>query len=237
MTPDLPTSRWLRRARWAVALVAIGCCAVAVIWVYRAAMKGDVLAALAGAVFCLGIIALDVAAAALFRLGGLTMRCIRRMEQLDARLSALEFTLERKDRTVGLIANENTEAASLVAATLKADIFPRLWAVDDNRANEDRAPDGERPTVREDAPNIADSHDGQDELDRLVHREMHRLRGEFADLVRGGDYAGALRTGERIATLFPDSTLAREFNSIRRHLSSRASAAGQVPADERASAV
>ncbi len=237
MTPDLPTSRWLRRARWAVAIIAVGCCAVAVIWVYRAAMKGDVLTALAGAGFCLGIIALDVAAAALFRLGGLTMRCIRRMEQLDARLSALEFNLERKDRTLDLIADENTEASSLIAATLEAETFPRLSAANDNRANEGRAPDGDRLTGRQDAPNTADSHDGQEELDRLVHREMNRLRDEFADLVRAGNYAGALRTGERIATLFPDSTLAREFNSIRRHISSRASAPGQMPADERASAI
>ncbi|HUU85801.1 MAG TPA: hypothetical protein VM243_20075, partial [Phycisphaerae bacterium] len=62
MPSDAPTRRWLQQARWAAVIVALLCCAVGLIWVYRSAMVGDVFGALAGAGLCLGIIALDVLA-------------------------------------------------------------------------------------------------------------------------------------------------------------------------------
>lgn len=235
MGVEVPTSRWLHRARWAAALVAIACCVVGVIWVYRAATAGDVFGALAGAGLCLGIIALDALAAGVFRLGALILRCTRRMEELDARLSAFELAADRAARAVDLVADENMEAASLTAASLEGGMFPRLSAVDD--AEDGHVSEDGAPAETGAAEPIPGSNDGQQELDRLVRLEMNRLRDEFAGQVRSGDYAGALRTGERIATLFPESTLAREFASIREPLQRRASAVGRGQADERASAV
>ena len=233
MGVDVPTSRWLHRARWAAALVAIACCVVGVIWVYRAATAGDVFGALAGAGLCLGIIALDALAAAVFRLGALILRCTRRMEELDARLSAFELAADRTARAVNLVTDENMEAASLAAASLDRDMFPRLSAVDDDE-EETHVSEDRPPAETGAAEPIPASNDGQQELDRLVHLEMNRLRDEFGGQVRSGDYAGALRTGERIATLFPDSTLAREFESVREPLTRRAAA---PPADKPAEAV
>ena len=237
MGPDVPANRWLRRGRWAVALVAIGCCTAGLIWVYRAATAGDVLGAAAAAGLCLAIIALDALVAAAFRLGGLTVRCVQQVERLEARLTTLELTADRAGHMMSLVTDENVEAASLVAATLGRDTFPRLSAVNEHPDQEEAA-SGDHPPAESDAaePIIASS-DGQQELDRLVHREMNRLRDEFADRVRGGDYAGALRTGERIATLFPDSALAREFESIRAPLARRAAAVRSRRADEPAEAV
>lgn len=234
MGPDVPANRWLRRGRWAAALVAIACCAAGVIWVYRAATAGDALGAVAAAGLCLGIVTLGALVAAAFRLGGLTLRCMRQVERLEARLTALELSVERTSRAMDLVIDENVDAASLVAATLERDTFPRLSAANDHQDHEEAVAEDHAPAEPAAAQPIGASSDGQQELDRLVHREMNRLRDEFADRVRGGDYAGALGTGERIATLFPDSALAREFESIRQHLQRRALTSS---ADERASAV
>jgi hypothetical protein len=234
MGSDVPANRWLRRGRWAAALAAIACCTTGLIWVYRAATTGDVLGAVAVAGLCLGIVALGALAAFAFRLGGSTLRCMRQVERLEARLTALERSAERSSRTMDLVTDENVGAASLAAATLERDSFPRLSAANDHQDQEEAVSVDHAPTGPETAELSAVSNDGQQELDRLVHREMNRLRNEFADRVRGGDYAGALRTGERIATLFPDSALAREFESIRQHLQRRALTSS---ADERASAV
>ena len=126
-------------------------------------------------------------------------------------------------------------AGGLVTEPLGRDTFLRLSPTEDDEERE-ASPDSP-PGGPSSAEPIPASNDGQRELDRLVHLEMNRLRAEFAGQVRGGDYAGALRTGERIATLFPESTLAREFDSIREPLQRRAAAVHQRQADERASAV
>jgi hypothetical protein len=237
MGPDVPANRWLRRGRWAAALVAIACCTAGSIWIYRSATVGDVLGAAAAAGLCLGIVALGALAVAAFRLGGLTLRCMRQAERLEARLTALELSTERTSRTMDLVTDENVDAASLAAATLERDTFPRLSAAIDHQDQEKAVLEDHAPAEPGAAEPTAASSDGQQELDRLVHREMKRLRDEFADLVRGRDYAGALHTGERIATLFPDSALAREFESIRAPLARRAAAIGSRRADESAEAV
>jgi len=197
-------------------------------------MVGDVFGALAGAGLCLGIIALDVLAAAVLRLGGLTLRSARQLERLEARVTTLELAADRTARAVDLVTDENFRAASLAAALLERDTFPRLSTAVDDDEEDHNAGDEPPPASDEPLPQLGD---GQRELDRLVRRELNRLRNEFGRQVRDGDYAGALGTGRRIATLFPDSTLAREFESIREPLQRRAAAAHQQQTDERASAV
>ena len=222
------TTPWLRRARWAVGLAALACAGVGLLWVYRSVLAGDVVGALAGAGLCLGVLALELAAGALLRLGGLVLRCAQRLDAIENHVAALEASIDALENALGLPVDltevGSGDAERLVAARIERDAFPRLVQ-----------PSGGPPRPDTDVPAEAEptgsTITGQRELDRLVGKEMERLRAEFGELVREEDFAGALRTGERIETLFPDSVLARQFNSIRPHLLRRASGADpQKPA-------
>lgn len=224
MTPEPVTTPWLRRVRWAVALAAVACLAAGLIWVYRSAMAGEVLKAVAGAAFCLSVIALDCAAGAVLRLGGVMLRCARRLDNLESRMASVEVTLDAFTEAPDLAPVDRHKAEALVAARLDQDAFPRLIN------------SGDEQTLEERGAEVASSPAtaGQRRLEQLARREMVRLRDEFAGFVRNGDYAAALATGERIVTLFPESELAAQFQSIREHLLRRASS---VSPDEHASVI
>ena len=224
------TTPWLRRARWAVGLAAAACVGLGLHWVYRAALAGDVSEALAGTALCLGVLALDYAAAAVLRMGGLVLRSIQRIENIEHRLSALEVSIDALEHTaarpVDLTGVGTGDATSLVAAQVDRDVFPRLAPELTDHTGQHAAQPA--PPKAPGAPDAAAaSIASQRELDQLVRREMDRLRAEFAELVRQEDYAAALRTGQRIETLFPDSALAEQFQSIQPHLLRRA--AGDAP--------
>ena len=217
-TPPAGTP-WLRWARRASLLAAIAWAGLGVVWVYRSAMRGDVLGAAAGAGLCLAVIILDCVAASVLRLGRIVLRAARRVEELDTRLNNLEATIDAQLEMADLATAGRGDPSALVAASLDEDTFPRLLA------GEDPEPSIARPSQ----PLPAER-----ELELLVRDEMNRLRDEFVGAVRGRNYAAALRTGERIASLFPESRLAEEFELIREHLQKRA--AGYTPGD-RASVV
>ena len=227
------TTPWLRRARWAVGLAAAACVGLGLHWVYRAALAGDVSGALAGTALCLGVLALDYAAAAVLRMGGLVLRSIQRIENIEHRLSALEVSIDALEHTaarpVDLTGVGTGDATSLVAAQVDRDVFPRLAPEPTDHTGKHAAqPASPKAPDAPGAPDAAAaSIASQRELDQLVRREMDRLRAEFAELVRQEDYAAALRTGQRIETLFPDSALAEQFQSIQPHLLRRA--AGDTP--------
>lgn len=189
-----------------MALAALAGAFVALCWVYRAAMAGDVLSAFAGAALCLGVLAFDMMGGAMLRMGSIVMRCAHRIDSIEGRLAEIELAIDQLDdsviRNVDLSAGGD-HADQLVAANVAAsDAFPRLV----------------RPQNEQGTGNDA----GQRELNHMVRQELERLQAEFATLVRKGDYAAALHTGERLATLFPDSALSREFDAIRGHLMRRA---------------
>jgi hypothetical protein len=224
--PEPATTPWLRRARWAVAVAAVACLAAGLIWVYRCAVAGKVLEGVAGGALCLGVIALDRAAGAVLRLAGLVLRCARRLDSLESRLAAMEVALEADTESADWAAIGKENAEALIAARLDRDTFPRLVnsASRDGRATEAHRPDSAAAKVTA----------SQRQLEELARRELVRLRNEFADQVRKGDYAAAMRTGERIVALFPESDLATQFQTLRKHLLRRAS--GAAP-DEHASVV
>ena len=224
MAPEPATTPWLRRARWAVALAAIACLAAGLIWTYRSAMAGEVLEAVAGAAFCLSVIALACAAGAVLRLGGVMLRCAGRLDGLETRVASLEVTLDAFAEGPDLAAVDRQKAEALVAARLDRDAFPRLVSGQDEQTLEKRGPHG--------APSPVTA--GQRRLEQLARREMVRLRDQFGGFVRSGDYAAALGTGERIVSLFPESDLAAQFKAIRQHLLHRASGASP---DEHASVI
>jgi len=60
--------------------------------------------------------------------------------------------------------------------------------------------------------------------DRLA--DAAALRDEFAALVRSARFAAAIRKGEEIVALVPDSRMAHDFNLLRPHLEARAAEAG-----------
>lgn len=205
MSTNPSTTPWLRSARWAAIVAGVAWAAVGLVWVYKAAVSGNVLGAVAGAGLCVAVIILDCVAAAILRLGGIVLRSARRIEAMESRLTNLELALAEQEETVNLSEAGSGDPSALVAANLDEDAFPRLLS-EAAEAPADAAPP---PTVSK-------------ELEQLVMAEMGRLREEFALLVQQGDFSGALQTGERIATLFPDSNLASEYLSIREHLQRRA---------------
>ncbi len=213
-----PNTPWLRRMRWtarATALLAVGW---GLVWVYRSALAGDVSAALAGAGLCLAGLVLEVVSAAVSRLGSLALRSSRRTDALEARLARLSLAMEELDDSVigeMDLMEGGDHVDELVAAHLDQPMFPRLVAGADS--------------------DVAALQTEQQELERLVRRELERLQGQFASLVRSGEYAAALQAGDRIVALFPNSSLAQEFQSVRSHLTRRALDEG--PEDESASAI
>ncbi|MCP4247716.1 MAG: hypothetical protein GY778_11765 [bacterium] len=240
---ELATTAWLRRARWAVAAAALICVAAGLIWVYRAALVGDVMGAASGAAICLGVIVLDYCAAGVLRLGGKVLRNTRRLDETQRRLEELARSVDAGNEAafVAAVGRENVEA--LVAARLDRDAFPRLVSFDRGHPVTQQSPaepkDRSAPTADADSapaesvdptdsaanPEPVADEDaleaGDAELERLVHKEMLRLRDEFGQFVRAGDYASALTTGDRIVALFPDSPLAADFRAIRMHLQRR----------------
>jgi len=74
-------------------------------------------------------------------------------------------------------------------------------------------------------------------LDALTDRVAGRLRDEFAALVRREDYRAALRKGDEIAALLPESRMCRDFESLRPHLEARAADAGAHPSSSGDTAV
>ncbi len=68
------------------------------------------------------------------------------------------------------------------------------------------------------------------QLEELSMKTERSLRATFVQSVRRGDYNGALAIGEQITRLFPDQTIAREFQEIEPHLRRRAQEAWAVAA-------
>jgi hypothetical protein len=54
-----------------------------------------------------------------------------------------------------------------------------------------------------------------DQLAQLSESTKNALRDRFADHVRAGELGGAIEAGERLRELFPDSTLADEYNRLK----------------------
>jgi hypothetical protein len=72
--------------------------------------------------------------------------------------------------------------------------------------------------------------DFQREFDRLVERVEGDLRRRFAEMVRDGDYPGAIAVGREIITRLPESPIAHDYRRIEPHLIRRSAAAAQVGA-------
>ena len=224
MIPEPATTPWLRRARWAVVLATVACLAAGLIWIYRSAMEGQVLQAVAGAALCLGVIALDFAAGAVLRLGGAVLRCAGRLDGLETRVASIEATVDALTETADAAAVGRENAESLVAARVDRDAFPRLVNGQEHATAQKQQWPGR----------VSAATAGQRQLEDLARREMLRLRDEFAEFVRRGDYAAAVSTGQRIEALFPQSDLAAQFRALREHLVQRVSGS---PPDGHASVI
>ncbi len=213
------TTPWLRRARWAVGLGAIACVPVGLSWVYNSAIQRDIAGAIAGAGLCLGVLALEFMAGSLLRMGGMVLRSVRRIESMETRLTDLETAIAELDDSIIQTTDLTTagdRAHELIAGYTDRPPFPRLATPTDGEADRQQLA---KPPIRGTATTLLDS---QHQLDALVQAEMEELRSDFATRFRQGDFAGAVRIGERIVTLFPDSVLADEFKRIRVHLLRRA---------------
>ena len=68
---------------------------------------------------------------------------------------------------------------------------------------------------------------------RLKEEQSRTLREEFASLVRNRDFKTAMRKGEEIVDLFPDSRMTADYKSILRHLQRREQQAESAAADAR----
>ena len=95
------------------------------------------------------------------------------------------------------------------------------------------------PTCRTLLPTLSTGADPEtiaaltSEMEELADRIEDSLRTAFADCVRQKDYAAALATGQKIATLLPDRPIATEFAHLKPHLDLRIEGAAEntPPAD------
>lgn len=72
----------------------------------------------------------------------------------------------------------------------------------------------------------------QARVDALAADTAHQLRDEFAALVRAERFTDALRKGEEIVELVPDSRMSHDFAIIRPHLEARAADSASPPPAE-----
>lgn len=61
-------------------------------------------------------------------------------------------------------------------------------------------------------------------LDALTARVAEELRNQFVAMIQAEQFSAALRTGEEIVRVLPDSRMRRDFEAIRPHLEARAAA-------------
>ena len=73
----------------------------------------------------------------------------------------------------------------------------------------------------------------EEQLARLKEEKSRTLREEFASLVRNRDFKTAMRKGEEIVELFPDSRMTVDYKSILPHLQRRERQAESASADAR----
>lgn len=236
---------WLRRADIAVhaflyvsALAGLG-------FVLYAASAGEGLAALGGGLVTLAGVIVGLIGLTLVRCGVALLARTDRIEHLLLTLEAMESTRASHDELVNIARGAGGNAESLVAANVPADGFPRLAGVDlpegpgeapePATAHTHGCSDQERQWQRAiEAGDVIGCRKAlatlravlvpervaslEQALATLSRTQAVQLREDFAERVRSQDYAGALTTGDRLATLFPDSGLARDFEAVRPRL-------------------
>ncbi|MFH0980066.1 MAG: hypothetical protein V2A79_00820 [Planctomycetota bacterium] len=190
---------WMRNAHIAVYSFMSVCALSGLSYVFYAAFGGQVVRAIAGAVVATGGVAVGFLALAAVRFGAMLVARTERIELLVSRLEALEQAMEVQGVAVDLARAGAGDPEKLVAASVGGDGFPRL--------------------VRPETPAPPQPSEEREERLRAMRRaKALQLREDFARLVRSRDYEGALSAGAQMVELFPESAMAREFQTLRPRL-------------------
>ena len=238
------TVAWMRNAQMALYLFMAVAALSGLTYLFAAAFAGQVLRAIVGALVAVGGVAAGLMGLTALRFAVLMAARTRPLDQVVARVTALESAVEHQVVTVDLARGNAEPPDKLVAANVELDAFPRLVRPDpaDLPAEPGASPQPvEGPTPDERrwqaayqngdiaacrrtlvtlrtvlAPErVAAMEDG---LHALSQAKAFQLREEFARLIRAHDYAAALTTGEQIAALFPESAMTREYEALRPQL-------------------
>ncbi len=238
----------MRNAHIAVYAFMSVCALSGLCYMFYSAFAGQVFPAIAGALVAIGGVTVGCLALAAVRFGAVLVVRTERTEHLVARVEALENALEAQGVTVDLSRAGAGDPEKLVAANVPGDGFPRLVRPEPGKppaeptavsAHEDGRCSREEYhwQVAYQNGDLAACRRALDHLRELLEperitpleeglRAMSRtkavqLREDFAGMVRSRDYEAALMTGWRIAELFPDSAMAREFMTLRPRLVER----------------
>ncbi len=242
---------WVRNARVAAYVFMSVSALSGLAYLFYSACVGQVFRAIAGACIALGGVAVGSWALAAARLGTLLAARLEGNESFASRVEALENALQKQGVLVDLMPVSASDPQKLVAANLQRDGFPRLVRPGPIEPPTKPTPPPpqtvERPVPEEQRWQAADQNADlaacrrtletlrgvldperitslEEGLRAMSRAKAARLREGFAAMVRARNYAGALAVGEQIATLFPDSAMARQFATLRPRLAELAQA-------------
>lgn len=138
------------------------------------------------------------------------IEAIEEIRSLHERLDMLESTVELHSAQAGLSATLVDDLSALVAGKLQQARYPRIVSDED---------EGEPDLTEAESAERAEAI--EEETAAVASRDPVVLRAEFGDLVRNHQYADALSKGRQIASMFPESRMATDFENIRSHLERR----------------
>lgn len=232
---------WMRNAHIAVYAFMCVCGLCGLCYMFFCAFLGQAFHAIVGAIVAIGGMTIGFMALAAVRIGAVLVTRIERIEVLASRLEEVESAPQSESVTVDLARVGDGDAENLVAANLQHDSFPRLVPSESDTLPEEPAaaspgeavhclPQENQWQVAYQSGDIAGCRRALVSLREVLAperiasmeeglRAMSRaralqLRQDFARQVRSRYYASALITGKQITELFPDSVMARDFESL-----------------------
>jgi hypothetical protein len=201
-TDQRAAHKWFHRAHIATCIFIVVFALPGLGYVFIAAIRGDVLGAVTGAGVTLGSIGVGSAIFCGIRMATVIDANLRELTELRKRADAVDALLEQISPMVSQTesgANGDSETES----TEEVDAFPRLVEEEGSGLTGD--------------PKTPEPQDSE---------TPETLRSAFRRCVYAGDFAGALKVGERIATSFPDSPMANQFKELRESLLWRSASNG-----------
>ena len=197
------SNRWLKRARFAIWAL-FGTAAAAGLGCMSSALAlGDLSYTLIGVGLATGCVGLGVSLHCITHLAAVIDANTLAMSDLRRRADAMEALVEQIGPSFDL-GRLGHSAETLVAASSKTDLFPRLVSDNSGDVGVPPQPDTARNQSQESA---STSSAGIDDL-----------RAAFRDAVYSSDFDGALSVGRRIAMHYPGTPPAAQFEELRQAL-------------------
>lgn len=214
----MPTKRTKRTQKVAIAVLA----ALALFGLgYQTywALKGSADRAIIGATIALGSGLAVYGYRRLAQITKLAEAAQQRWTDVQKRLDAMELLLEESAFSVDLSALGRGDPSILVAANTTDNAFPRI------------AP---APGAATTSPSVVEPNESAQEGNSeepmepapagpIERHSRDDLRSMFRESISLGDFAAALAVGEEILTVYPDSAMAAQFQTIRDNIRRRAS--------------